>query len=118
MRLLGRLLTISSVALLAMLLGAAQPAKAGDGGEDFGALQNFIDVVCGFFSMSSCPQTPTITQAVLQTAAFINASPAAVRADPAAQDVRSASALFDDKDAAADSSKNAPKRISRGAIVT
>jgi hypothetical protein len=83
MRLLGRLLTISSVALLAMLLGAAQPAKAGDGGEDFGALQNFIDVVCGFFSMSSCPQTPTITQAVLQTAAFINASPAAVRADPA-----------------------------------
>jgi hypothetical protein len=83
MRLLGRLLTISSVALLAMLLGAAHPAKAGDGGEDFGALQNFIDGVCGFFSMSSCPQTPTITQAVLQTAAFINASPAAVRADPA-----------------------------------
>jgi hypothetical protein len=83
MRGLRRLLTISGVALVALWLGVAQPARAGDGGEDFGALQNFIDVVCTSFSMSTCPQTPTITQAVLQTAAFINASPAAVRADPA-----------------------------------
>jgi hypothetical protein len=83
MRVFGRLLIISGLALVTLSLGVAQPAKAGDGGEDFGALQNFIDSVCTFFSMSSCPQTPTVTQAVLQTAALINAAPAAVRADPA-----------------------------------
>ena len=81
MRPLKRLVTIGSFALIAA--GTCQPAMAGDGGEDFAALQSFITVVCGFLSASSCPQTPTITQAVLQTAAFINASPAAVRADPA-----------------------------------
>src|ERR1700720_4528682 len=83
MRNFARPLRIIVGAVIALGLGAAQPARAGDGGEDFAGLQTFIDAVCGFFSMSSCPQTPTITQAVLQTAAFINASPAAVRADPA-----------------------------------
>jgi hypothetical protein len=81
MRAFKRLVTVGCVALISA--GIFEPAVAGDGGEDFSGLQNFINVVCGFLSMSSCPQTPTITQAVLQTAAFINASPAAVRADPA-----------------------------------
>jgi hypothetical protein len=82
MRNFARPLGIVVGTVVALGLGAAQSARAGDGGEDFAGLQNFIDGVCAYFSMSTCPQTPTITQAVLQTAAFINASPAAVRADP------------------------------------
>ena len=80
MRPLKTFVTIGSFALIAA--GLFQPALAGDGGEDFSGLQNFINSVCAFLQTNSCPQTPTITQAVLQTAAFINASPAAVRADP------------------------------------
>jgi hypothetical protein len=83
MRALDRLLMLASAALVMLLVGVAQPANAGDGGEDFSGLQNFINEVCAFLSASSCPQTPTITQAVLQTAAFINASQNVVRADPA-----------------------------------
>lgn len=86
-----RLITIGSFALVSA--GIFQPAAAGDGGEDFSALQNFITSVCGFLMTSSCPQTPTITQAVLQTAAFINASPAAVRADPAIGNIPAGAAI-------------------------
>jgi hypothetical protein len=83
MRGLGRLLTISGVALVAMPLGITQPARAGDGGADLGSLQGYIDQVCSAFSMSTCPQIPTISQAVLQIAAFVDIAPEAVRASTA-----------------------------------
>jgi hypothetical protein len=79
MRGLRRLITISGVALVALSLGVIQPGRAGDGGNDLGSLQTFIDGVCAAFGMSTCPQIPTISQAVLQVAAFADVAPDAVR---------------------------------------
>jgi len=79
MRGFQRVLTIFGSALVALSLGAAQPAKAGDGA-DLGSLQNLIDDVCtNVFFMSSCPQVPTIAQGILQIAAMLNVAPEAVR---------------------------------------
>lgn len=69
--------------LAAVWLWSGDPAKAGDGGSDLGSLQNYIDAACTAFGMTSCPQIPTITQAVLQVAAFVDIAPEAVRAAPA-----------------------------------
>src|SRR6266446_7766706 len=66
-------------AVAALWLCAGQPAKAGDGGEDLGSLQTYINEVCAFWRMSTCPQIPTISQAVLQVAAFVDIAPEAVR---------------------------------------
>jgi len=83
--LLEKLITISSVALVTLLLGVAQPARAGDGGEDFGALQSFIGLpdgstgLCAAFGMNPCPQLPTLTQAILEYAGLTNAAPEMVR---------------------------------------
>jgi hypothetical protein len=63
----------------AIWLCAGQPARAGDGA-DLAALQNYINDVCFALIMSTCPQIPTITAAVLQVAAFANVAPEAVRA--------------------------------------
>jgi hypothetical protein len=82
MRILARILTISGVAAMAMSLGAAQPARAGDGA-DLGSLQTLIDDVCAAFSMSTCPMIPTITQAVLQLSAMIDVVPDVVRSSTA-----------------------------------
>ena len=79
MRNFARPLTIVVGAIAAIWLCAAQPARAGDGGDDLGSLQTYIDGVCAAFSMSSCPQIPTISQAVLQVAAFVDIGPEAVR---------------------------------------
>src|SRR5213080_4046569 len=68
----------------ALWLCAAQPARAGDGGgEDLGSLQSYINAVCSFWGMSTCPQIPTISQAVLQVAAFVDIAPEAVRSSTA-----------------------------------
>ncbi len=67
-----------AAAIAALWLCLPQPAKAGDGA-DLAGLQNYINDVCSTFSMSSCPQIPTITQAVLQVAAFVDIAPEAVR---------------------------------------
>jgi hypothetical protein len=66
----------------ALWLCLPQPAKAGDGG-DLAGLQTYINQVCVAFGMSSCPQVPTITQAVLQVAAFVDIAPEAVRSSTA-----------------------------------
>jgi hypothetical protein len=79
----GKLSMISAVALVAMSLDAAEPARAGDGGADLGTLQAFIDDTCAFFGMSTCPQIPTISQAVLQVAAMVDIAPEAVRSSTA-----------------------------------
>lgn len=73
--------TVAAVAALWLCIG--QSAKAGDGGEDLGSLQSYINAVCSFWRMSSCPQIPTISQAVLQVAAFVDIAPEAVRASTA-----------------------------------
>ena len=73
--------TVAAVAALWLCIG--QSAKAGDGGEDLGSLQQYINAVCGAFRMSSCPQIPTISQAVLQVAAFVDIAPEAVRSSTA-----------------------------------
>jgi hypothetical protein len=85
MRVLERLLTICGVALVAISLGVAQPALAGDGGEDFGSLQSYIGPpdgsggLCSYFGMNPCPQLPTLTQAILEVAGLTNAAPEMVR---------------------------------------
>jgi hypothetical protein len=66
-------------AVAALWLCAGQPARAGDGGNDLAGLQTYINDVCGFFGLSTCPQVPTISQAVLQIAAFVDIAPEAVR---------------------------------------
>jgi hypothetical protein len=72
-------------AVAALLLGAAQPACAGGGsGADLGSLQALLSDpntgLCKIFSMSFCPQLPTVTQAVLQVAALGNNLPEMIRA--------------------------------------
>jgi hypothetical protein len=57
-------------------LSAAGLAWAGDGGSDLGTLNNALADLCSLFegtygiNLPSCPQAPTITQAVLQVAAW------------------------------------------------
>jgi hypothetical protein len=97
MRLLKRWSTIFGIAVVAMSLAAAQPARAGDGA-DLGGLQALIGPpngsggLCSFLGMgpsslfpvsSSCPQFPTITQAVLEIAGLSTQAPEAVRANNA-----------------------------------
>lgn len=58
-------------------------AWAGDAGEDLGGLTSFLkDTLCPMvgISMTSCPQFPTISQALLEIAALENASPAIIEA--------------------------------------
>jgi hypothetical protein len=69
-------------AVAAFWLCTAQPARAGDGA-DLGSLQVYIDAVCSVWGLSTCPQIPTITQAVLQVAAFEDIAPEAVRSSTA-----------------------------------
>ena len=63
----------------AIWLCAAGSAFAGDGGASLGTLQNLINALCGAFGMSTCPQLPTISQAVLEVAALENSPPEMVR---------------------------------------
>jgi hypothetical protein len=80
MRNFARPFRIVVAALAALWLCAVQPAKAGDGGADFGSLQAFItNKVCPFLGMNPCPQLPTLTQAVLQLAALENATQGIIR---------------------------------------
>lgn len=67
-----------AVAAVALWLCAA-PAWAGDGGEDAGTIQTFLNSACGFLGMTSCPQLPTISQGVLEVAGLAYARPEAIR---------------------------------------
>src|SRR5207248_3023321 len=70
-------------ASLALWLCGTGPTRAGDG-QDLGALQTYIDSICSspLFGLSTCPQIPTIVQAVLEIAAFVDVAPEAVRSSP------------------------------------
>src|ERR1700730_9195051 len=83
MRNFARSLRIVVAAFATLWLCAGHPARAGDGGADLGALQSYIDTVCSNFLMSTCPQIPTISQAVLEVAAMVNIAPEAVRSSTA-----------------------------------
>src|SRR5205823_14993174 len=63
----------------AIWLCAAGSAFAGDGGASLGTLQTIINGLCTAFGMSTCPQLPTISQAVLEVAALENSPPEMVR---------------------------------------
>src|SRR6266852_3456824 len=63
-------------AIAAFWLCGVGAAWAGDGGEDLTGLNSFISSLCSKFlniPTTSCPQLPTITQAVLEIAALENA---------------------------------------------
>ncbi len=70
-------------AVAAIWLCAGHPARAGGGSGDLASLQQFIDPTCTAFGIppQNCPKLPTISQAVLQLAGWINASPAAIRSN-------------------------------------
>lgn len=63
-------------AVAALWLSGAGLAWAGDGGNDLGTLNNALADLCSLFegtygiNLPYCPQAPTITQAVLQVAAW------------------------------------------------
>ncbi len=63
-------------AVAALWLSGAGLAWAGDGGDDLGTLNNALAGLCSLFettygvNLPSCPQAPTITQAVLQVVAW------------------------------------------------
>jgi hypothetical protein len=57
-------------AVAALWLCCAGAAWAGDGGNDLGTLNNAVASLCSAFSLPSCPQVPTVTQGVLQLAAW------------------------------------------------
>jgi hypothetical protein len=71
---------VALVVVLALCLSRVAPAFAGDGGEDAGTVQSFLNSVCSFVGQSPCPQLPTVSQGVLELAGLLNARPEAVRA--------------------------------------
>jgi len=66
-------------ALGALWLCGAGAAWAGDGG-DLGSLQNITNGFCAALNMASCPQLPTVTQAILEVAGLENSPPEMVAA--------------------------------------
>jgi hypothetical protein len=70
-------------AVAAVWLPAAGAAWAGDGGgASFQSLQAYIaNNVCATFSVANCPVQPTVSQAVLQLAAYYFSSLGAVRSN-------------------------------------
>ncbi|MGH7047459.1 MAG: hypothetical protein ACREE2_13845 [Stellaceae bacterium] len=74
-----RCLAILAVAA-ALSLARVAPATAGDGGEDAGTVQSFLNSVCAVIGQSTCPQLPTVSQGILEIAGLVNARPEAVRA--------------------------------------
>ena len=74
-----RFVAILAVAA-ALSIARVEPATAGDGGEDAGTVQSFLNSVCGVFGVSPCPQLPTVSQGILELAGLLNARPEALRA--------------------------------------
>jgi hypothetical protein len=69
----------TGVVIAAWLIGIG-PAWSGDGGDDLG-IQAVLDKVCTDAGMplTSCPEVPTITQAILEMSGLANAAPDFVR---------------------------------------
>jgi hypothetical protein len=63
------------------LCGAGAAWAGGGGGEDLGTLNTYLQsTLCPFAPSIPCPQLPTVTQAVLQTAAWLVAPTETIRA--------------------------------------
>lgn len=75
-------LTISRIALAASAIWiyGAGAAWAGGGGESLTSLNSLITGFCAALNISSCPQFPTITQAVLEIAGLEITPPEMIRA--------------------------------------
>jgi hypothetical protein len=71
-----------AAAALALWLCCPGSARAGDGAS-LATLQTAINDICTFFQLVSCPQLPTITQAVLELSAEENAPPEMIRSQEA-----------------------------------
>lgn len=69
-----------TVAAAALWMCGAGSAWAGGGGESLTTLQNLISDICAAFGMTNCPDTRTVTQAVLAVAALENSPPEVIRA--------------------------------------
>jgi hypothetical protein len=72
-------------AVVALWLGCAGQAWAGDGGGDLGSLNSALRDLCGLVTglgvtPPSCPQLPSVTQGVLQLAAWNLLPPEMIRA--------------------------------------
>jgi hypothetical protein len=74
----SRINRLTSVSAALWLCCWAGLARAGDGA-DAGTIQTFLNSVCGFLSMASCPQLPTVSQGVVEVAALVYARPEAIR---------------------------------------
>jgi hypothetical protein len=66
-----------AVAVLLLCSGGA--AWAGNGGSDLASEQIVVNALCVKFGMTSCPQLPTLTQAILEAAALGNNLPEMLR---------------------------------------
>lgn len=71
---------IGAVAAL-WLCGAGSAWAGGGGGADAGTVQAFLDAICGVLGVTSCPQLPTATQAVLESSALENSPPDLIRGE-------------------------------------
>src|SRR5260370_1687809 len=76
----SRLPRVAGVVSMLWLCTTGSAWAGGGGGADAAALQTvFLNPLCNFLGMTSCPQFPTINQIILQLAALQNTPPSFVR---------------------------------------
>lgn len=69
-----------AIGFVAVWMYGAGSAWAGDGGESLTGLNNIVSGLCTLLSIPTCPQLPTITQAVLEIAGLETSPPEIIRA--------------------------------------
>jgi hypothetical protein len=81
MQILGRILVSPRLVTIAtaVLLSGTGAAWAGGGGATSESVQLFLNGICAQFGVTSCPQLPTVNQAVVESAALSGETPAVIR---------------------------------------
>jgi hypothetical protein len=74
----GSIIYRAASTVAAVWLCCTSPALAGAGGER-GSVQFLLSVICENFGIASCPQLPTVTQAILEIAGLGYARPEAIQ---------------------------------------